>query len=109
MASPTRNYPPREPPPPSQSLRWLQLRSDELRGRSLDDVSRLEVGEPSNLDTALEVLGDFPDVVLEPAQRLDLAIEHDGCIAEDAHLRVARDLAALHVAARDRADLRDLE
>ena len=39
----------------------------------------------------------------------DFAVEDDGAVADDAHLRVARDLAAGDVAAGDRADLADLE
>ena len=62
-----------------------------------------------DLNAALEALGDFANVVLEAAQRLDLAVEHDRRVANDAHLGVARDLAARDVAADDRSDLADLE
>src|SRR5947209_9218589 len=98
-----------ERPPPSPSLRRLQLGSHELRGIRLDDIPLLEIREPSHLNPALEVLRDFADIVLEPPQRLDLPVEHHGGIPQDTNLGVPGDLAGLHVAPRDRTDFGDLE
>ena len=51
------------------------------------------------------------DVVLEAAQRADLALVDDDVVAQQARLRVAgaRDAAFVHHAAGDRAELRHLE
>ena len=48
------------------------------------------------------------DRVLEALQGADHAVIDDDVVAQHAHLRVARDLAVLDVAARDGADGRDL-
>ena len=66
------------------------------------------VVELLDLDAALVAGGDLLDVVLEPAQRGHLALEHDYAVAHDADLAAALDFAVLHIAAADRADLRDL-
>src|ERR1700738_2995441 len=96
-------------PPPPPPLRGLQLRRHQLGRPSLDDIPRLEIGEPSHLNPALEVLSDFANVVLEPPQRLDLPVEHHGRIPEHANLGVPSDLPGLHVATGDRPDLGHLE
>ena len=60
-------------------------------------------------DTALVALLDRLHVVLEAAQRVDRAVVDDRAVADDADLVVARDLAVLHVAAGDDADLGNAE
>src|SRR5471030_2845227 len=87
----------------------LQFSRHELRAVGFDHVALLEIGELRDLDAALEVLGHFADVVLEAAERFEFAVPDDGRVADDADLRIADELAGLHVATRDRADLRDLE
>jgi hypothetical protein len=79
--------------------RAYELRGNVLESVGFDDVAFLEVLELGDLDAAFVALGDFANVVLETAQALDLAVEDDRRVADDARLRVARDLARADVAA----------
>ena len=54
-------------------------------------------------------LRDFAGIVLEAAQRADLAGEDDHVVAQQPHFGVALDEAVGHAAAGDGADLRDAE
>ena len=63
----------------------------------------------SSADAALEALRDLADVVLEAAQRAELALVDLDRVADQADLRVALDRAVGDHAAGDRADLRDGE
>src|SRR5579862_7953969 len=77
----------------------------------LDHVADLDVVELFEADAALESRFHFADVVLEPAQRSDLAFVNDDVVAQQARLGVARsgDPSLGDMAARDRSELRDLE
>ena len=88
---------------------WLQFRRDEFGAISLDDVALFEICELGDLYAAFEVLGDFADIVFEAAERLEFAVPDDGRVADDTNLRIADELAGLHVTTGDRADFRDLE
>src|SRR4051794_10661079 len=57
---------------------------DGLRGEAFDDVPLLEVVVAREADAALVVLGDLPDVVSEPAERLDPVGDHDLAVPPDA-------------------------
>src|SRR5271163_3973628 len=95
--------------PSARRLREHRFGRDEFRRVGLDDVTLLEIRETRDLHAALEVLRNLAHVVLEAPQRLELRLEHDGGVAQYPYLRVARQLAALHVTTGDRADLRHLE
>ena len=69
----------------------------------------LEVAELRDLYAAFEAVGDFADVVLEAAQRFEFAFEDDAPSRRMRTFALRSELAALHVAAGDRADLGDLE
>src|SRR5439155_27262909 len=99
----------------STSTRWpsARLRRDghPFHREHLDDVADLDVVELLEADPALESGLHLAHVVLEAAQRPDLAFVDDDVIAQEARLRVARarDAAFADDGARDRAELRDLE
>ena len=80
--------------------RACELRRDLLERERLDDVALFEVLELGDLNAALEALRDFAHVVFKSPQAFDLAVEDDGRIADDARLRIARDLAAGDVRSR---------
>src|SRR5207244_3441205 len=73
------------------------------------DVALLDVLEVVDPDAAFESLLDLVGVLFETLQRGDLGIGHHDAVAQEAHLRAARDRAFLDVAAGDEADLRNLE
>src|SRR5512141_1075866 len=75
----------------------------------LEDVALLHVGEAVQHDAALLALVDLGDVVLEAAQRADLAGPDDGAVADQAHAGAAGDLAVGDLAAGDRSDSGGLE
>src|SRR6516225_956910 len=89
----------------------LRRRGDLLDDERLDDVADTHVVEPIEADAALEAGLHLRDVVLEAAQRADLALEDDHVVTQQARLRVARtrDPAVGDHAAGNRADLRNLE
>src|SRR3954447_22796456 len=70
------------------------------------DFHVLVVGE---YDAALEALQDLAHILVEAPQRPDLAVVDDRAVADQAHLRAARDAAVGDHAARDRADPRRAE
>src|ERR671938_1995766 len=86
-----------------------ELALDRARRVDLELVAFLDVGEVTQHDAALEAGGDFAHVVVEPAQRLDLAVVDDRPVADEAHLRAAGDATLGDVGAGDRADARGLE
>src|SRR3954466_4097354 len=75
----------------------------------LQDVALLDVGVALEHDSALLALIDLGDVVLEAAQRADPAGPDDRAVADQAGVRIARDLAVGDDAAGDRADAGGLE
>src|SRR4029078_4467096 len=75
----------------------------------LDEVALLEVLVVLEPDAALEALPDLAHVVLEAAQRRDLALPDDRAFAQEPHLGAARDDAVRDVTARDPADPRHRE
>src|SRR5262245_4675747 len=89
----------------------LCRRRHPLDDKRFDDVADLDVVVLFEADAALEPRLHLGDVVLEAAERADLAFVDDHVVAEQARLRVAgsRDAAVGHHAARDRAELRHLE
>src|SRR5262249_16327091 len=95
-----------------QSCHSAMLRDDldPLVLEHLDHVADLDVVEFFEADAALEARLHLADVVLEAAERSDLAFVDDDVVAHEARLRVAgaRDAALGDHAARDRAELRDL-
>src|SRR5439155_8017364 len=75
----------------------------------LDDVARLEVGVVLQPDTALEAFTHLTHIVLEASQRRDRALPDDRAVAQEPHLRPARDRAVGDVAPRHPTDARDAE
>src|SRR3954464_11223997 len=67
----------------------------------LDAVADLDVVEVLDADTALEAFADLAHVVLEPAQRVDRALEDFHAVADDADARVAANEPAPHRTAGD--------
>src|ERR1051325_8550678 len=82
-----------------------------LHGEHFDHIARLDVVEAFETDAALEAGLHFADVILEAAQRGDLALEHDDVVAQQTRRRFARarDAPFGHHAAGNRADLRHAE
>src|SRR4029078_11334613 len=74
-----------------------------------DDDAGLHFVRAGDLNAALEPVLDLARVVLEPAQRGDLALVDLHRVASDAEVRARGQLALGHHAAGDRADLRDRE
>ena len=82
-----------------------------LDDERFDDVADLDVVEPLEADAAFEARLHLGHVVLEAAQRADLAFVDDDVVAEQPRLRVAGagDAAVGDHAAGNRAELRHLE
>src|ERR1043166_5779758 len=82
-----------------------------FHGEDLDEIAGLQVIEALEADAALEARLHLADVVLETAQRANLAFEDDDVVAEQARGRLtgARDRSLGAHAAGNRADLRHLE
>src|SRR5688500_3891386 len=90
----------------SRSRRRVALHLEDF-----DDVADLDVVVVLQADAALETVLDLADVILEAAQRADLAFVDDDVVAQQTGLRFAgaRDAALGDHAAGNRADLRHLE
>lgn len=71
-----------------------------------DNIADLDVVEVFEADAALVALEDFADVVLEAAERGNLAVVHNHAVAEQTDAGVTGELAVDDMAARDGADLR---
>src|SRR6185503_13385819 len=86
-------------------------RQHSLHAEDLDHVADLQVVVLLEADAALEAALHLADVVLEAAQRSDLAGEDDDVVAQQARLRLAGagDAALGHHAAGNRPELRYLE
>src|SRR3954471_4684850 len=86
-------------------------RGDALHGEHLDDVADLQIVVALEADAALEARLDLGHVVLEAAQRAQLALVDHHVVAQQARLRLARALddAVGDHAAGDGAELRRLE
>src|SRR5258708_7750888 len=89
--------------------RVLERRGDGLHLEGLDDVALADVVVALDADAALVALRDLARVVLETAQRADLARVDDDRVAHEPDLGLARDLALGDEGARDRARLGDVE
>src|SRR5687767_2244219 len=76
---------------------------------ALEHIPNLQIFEVLDANTALESFADFLHVVLEPAQRRDVAVVDLDGIAYHADSTLAIDDSTAHGAARDDAHLRDLE
>src|SRR5262245_27899562 len=72
----------------------------------LDDVAVFEVLVVLEADTALEARLHLAHVLLEPLERRDRAVPDDDAVAQEAHLRPARDGAVTHEAPGDSTDTR---
>ena len=79
-----------------------------LHYEALDNVADLDIIELLDLHTALVAACNFLNVVLEAAQRCQLALVNNDIIAQHAHGAAALDLAVEDVAAGNGADLGDL-
>src|SRR5690606_8660042 len=99
ICSPTR--PTRYLAMPVTSPSRQNLRFDRFHHGNLDPVSHLDVVVFFQRKSAFVTFGHFPHVVLEPAERLDLALVNDDAVADEARVRVADHLAVRHVAAGD--------
>src|SRR3954453_3217083 len=75
----------------------------------LHRVPHLDVLVVGEHDAALEALQDLAHVLVEAPQGTDLAVGEDRAVADQAHLRAARDAAVGDHAAGDRADARSAE
>ena len=62
----------------------LERRRHLFADVGLDDVARLDVLEPLEADAAVEAAAHLGDVVLEAAQRGDLAFVDDAVVAQQA-------------------------
>src|SRR5215475_4920304 len=84
---------------------------DALHYEDFDHVADLDVVEPFEADAALESRLDLARIVLEPAERSDLAFVDDDVVTQQPRLRLARagDAAFRHHTAGDGAVLRNLE
>src|SRR5688500_1359185 len=82
-----------------------------LHREDLDRIADLDVVEVGQPDAALEARLHLAHVVLEAAQRCQLAFPDDDVVAKQARVRVAgtRDAAVGDHAAGHRADLRHAE
>src|SRR5690606_22779511 len=76
---------------------------------ALDLVARLDVVVGLHADAALGIRAHFVDVLLEAAQRFQLALEDHRLVAQHADRLVAPDHALDDHAARDGAELRAAE
>src|SRR5205823_6210159 len=90
-----------------ERLRQLALDLPSLE--DLHHVALLDVLVVAQHDAALEAGGDLADVVVEAAQRLDLARVDHGAVAHQADLRATAHVAVGDVATGDRADARGAE
>src|ERR1041385_6295306 len=90
--------------------RGRRERARDLFGAiALDDVAHLDVVEVLDRDTALEAFAHLANVILEPLERRDGAVEHFDPFANDAHPTLSIDDAAPHRTTGDRSDPRNLE
>src|SRR5687768_5844364 len=89
----------------------MDWRRDPLHREDLDHVAYLDVVEPLEADAAFEPGLHLADIILEPAQRGDLPLEHHHVVAEQSRLCFARarDAPVGDHAAGDGAHLRHLE
>src|SRR5688500_10634537 len=87
----------------------LEGARDLLGTVALDHVADLEVVEVLDADAALEALLDLLHVVLEAAERAEVAVVDLDRVADHADLGAALERAAADVRAGDGADARDLE
>src|SRR4249920_2642572 len=97
------------PSPPQSRLSGAEGARDLLDAVRFDQVAHLDVVEVLDADAALEPLADLAHVVLEALQRRQRAVVHFHAVANDADAPGARDHAAAHETAGNRAKLRDLE
>src|SRR5690606_9070883 len=72
---------------------------------ALDHVARLDIVVLLHADAALGTTAHFVNVVLEAAQRFQLALEDHDAVAQDADRLVPLDHALDHHAARDSTEL----
>jgi hypothetical protein len=70
----------------------------------LDDITRLYIVVILEPDATLVVRADFLDVILETAQRRQLAGPNHDIVAQQTSVRVALDFTGNHVATGDGAD-----
>src|SRR5258706_784195 len=82
---------------------------DALGGEGFNDIRRLDIGEISNGDPALESSLNLAGRVLEALQGLDFSSKHHHVVAKYAHFAVALDLAIDHHAACHISNLADAE
>src|SRR2546428_7470366 len=84
---------------------------DPLHHEHFDEIADLEVVEPLEADAALESGLDLANIVLEAAQRPDLAFVDDDVVAKQPRVRIARasDAPLADHAAGDGAVLRNFE
>src|SRR6185312_1282976 len=94
---------------PRSRLSSAQRPRDLLDAIRLDQVAYFDVVEILDADAALEPFADFAHVVLEALERRQRAVVGFDAVANHADAPRARDDPAAHEAARDRADLGDLE
>src|SRR5262249_370163 len=91
-------------PPPSKGAGDLD---DFVHFELIADLDVVEIPERK---TALESGLDFPHVVLEPLERIELTGVYHHVVPQQAHLGIAPPHQPLdHIAARHRADAGDLE
>src|SRR5260370_3958253 len=83
--------------------RRFELARDRFHFERLDHVVGLDVVVVIQPDTAFVARADLARVVLEAAQRADLAFPYDAAVANQTRASVARDLAVDHHRARDRS------
>ena len=79
-----------------------------LKHIALDRITDLEVLEVGEADAALLLTRHFLDLVLEVAERLDLALPDLRLVAEDPVLLLRDERAVEHLGARDLAELADI-
>src|ERR1035437_5948863 len=80
-----------------------------LLGEAFDDVALDQVVGPGQADAALEVCGDFADIVREASKAFDPVRVDDLAATPDASVATTDDAAVGDVATGDDCDLADLE
>src|SRR5579864_4630687 len=82
------------------------FRRDALGDKRFDHVPGFDVTVVRNRDAALHAVGDFLGIVFKAAQRVDLALEHDHVVAQQADFGIALDRAVDDAATGDRSNFR---
>src|ERR1700729_1891895 len=90
-----------EKPRTENSFLRHNFRCDALGSKGLDHIAGFDVAIICDRDAAFHAVGDFFGIVLEAAERSNLAFEHDDAVPQQAHFGVAFDQAIEHSTSGD--------